>query len=277
MSCRSSYLAVLLSILFVGTAASAGGVPLVIEHGPRNEKKIALTFDACPTSREHEYDEKVVEVLLREKVPATLFMSGRWVEKNAETAQLLASNPQFEIGNHAYWHPHLLEKNDDRVLRELTRTQSIVGKVTGVRPKYFRPPFGEVDERVANLAEKAGLLTIQYDVASGDPDPALSADRIARGVVGSARNGSIVVFHMNGNGVHTDEVLPVVIRELRQKGYEFVTVGEMLKGMDRGAGRGKDSGRRGEADPEKGRGKERKGSRAGRLAALPAWQSSVCH
>ena len=207
--------------------------PGIIEHGPRDSKMVALTFDACPTSKEDEYDERVIGVLINEKVPATLFMSGRWVEKNGEMAKYLADQPQFEIANHAFWHPHMLEKDDERIVRELRRTQAIIKKSTGKRPKYFRPPFGEVDERLAKLAFQAGLVTIQYDIASGDPDPGLSAKRIARAVVNEAKGGSIVVFHMNENGVRTAEALPEIVKGLREKGFELVTVGEMLKGQSK--------------------------------------------
>jgi peptidoglycan/xylan/chitin deacetylase (PgdA/CDA1 family) len=210
--------------------AADASLPLIVEHGPRDGEMIALTFDACPTGNEDEYDEKVIEVLEKETVPATLFLSGRWVEKNAGKARDLASRPQFEIGNHAYWHPHLTGKDDDRVLRELKRTQAVIGKVTGQQPRYFRPPYGEVDERVAKLAKEAGLVTVQYDIASGDPDPALAPARIIRAVLGEARGGSIVVFHMNGKGAHTAEVLPAIITGLRQKGYELTTVGDLLNG-----------------------------------------------
>jgi peptidoglycan-N-acetylglucosamine deacetylase len=234
-----SFLLACTAIMISATTHGGTGIePKVIEHGPRDVNKIALTFDACPTGREDEYDEKVVDVLVQEKVRATLFMSGRWVEKNKDMAKVLAANPQFEIANHAYWHPHMLEKDDERILRELRRTQDIIGKVTGKRPKYFRPPFGEVDERLARLAAEAGLVTVQYDIASGDPDPGLSAKRIIRGVVGEAKGGSIVVFHMNRNGVRTAEVLPEVIKQLRGKGFELVTVGEMLAMADRKRDRG---------------------------------------
>jgi peptidoglycan-N-acetylglucosamine deacetylase len=222
-----------LALIIVAVTAQSGPAidPAVIEHGPRDSKKIALTFDACPTGRDDEYDERVIEVLIRDKVPATLFMSGRWVEKNGDRAKFLADQPQFEIGNHAFWHPHMLEKDDERIVRELRRTQAIIKKVTGKRPKYFRPPFGEVDERLAKLASQAGLVTVQYDIASGDPDPGLSAKRIMRAVVNEAKGGSIVVFHMNKNGLRTAEALPEIIRGLREKGFELVTVGEMLKGQ----------------------------------------------
>jgi hypothetical protein len=147
----------------------------------------------------------------------------------------------------------MLEKDDERILRELKRTQDIIRKVTGKRPKYFRPPFGEVDDRLARLAAEAGLVTVQYDIASGDPDPSLSAKRIIRGVVGEAKGGSIVVFHMNKNGARTAEVLPEVIKQLREKGFELVTLGEMLATADRKRDRGtaptKSSGdRRGQGD-----------------------------
>jgi len=238
-------------MILVTTHGGTGIEPKIIEHGPRDGNKIALTFDSCPTGREDEYDEKVVDVLIREKVPATLFLSGRWVEKNEDVVKSLAANPQFEIANHAFWHPHLLEKDDERILRELKRTQDIIRKVAGPRPKYFRPPFGEVDERLARLAAEAGLVTVQYDIASGDPDPGLSAKRIIRGVVGEAKGGSIVVFHMNENGARTAEVLPEVIKQLREKGFELVTVEEMLRKTDAGTSPTKSPGdRRGQGDGE---------------------------
>jgi peptidoglycan/xylan/chitin deacetylase (PgdA/CDA1 family) len=204
------------------------GENLIIKHG-KGGKQIALTFDACPTSLPDEYDDRVIEILLREKVPATLFLSGRWVEKNQGKTKYLASQKDFEIAAHSYWHPHLLEKDDARVIKEMKRTQTIIEKVTGKTPRYFRPPYGEVDERVAKLAKETGLITIQYDIASGDPDQNLSKERIVQRVLREAKGGSIIVFHMNKKGVHTAEVLPEIIKGLRDKGFTLVTVGEMLK------------------------------------------------
>ncbi len=222
-------------ILLIGFSVSllssrvSSETPLIVEHGPRNGGKVALTFDACPTGKPDEYDEQVAEVLLREKVPATIFMSGRWVEKNPEKAKFLAAQQQFEIAAHSYYHPHMMEKPDDRDMREFKATQAVIRKVTGKTPRYFRPPYGEVDERVAKLAAQAGLVTIQYDIPSGDPDPGLSPQRIARTVLRDAKGGSIIVFHMNRNGLHTAEALPEIIEGLRKKGFKLVTVGELLR------------------------------------------------
>jgi peptidoglycan-N-acetylglucosamine deacetylase len=232
MRIRPFLCGMLVFILFTGSQASvlaAAKENLIIEHGKRDSQMIAITFDACPTTLPDEYDEKVIGILLREKTPATLFLSGRWVEKNQDKVKLLAGQPQFEIANHAFWHPHLLEKDDGRILRELKRTQAIIKKVTGNTPRYFRPPYGEVDERVAHIARTAGLTTIQFDIASGDPDEGLSPQRILRSVLRDAKGGSIIVFHMNRKGVHTAEILPEVIAGLRRKGFTLVTVGELLK------------------------------------------------
>lgn len=219
-------------VLLLGSfpSLSAGAqTGLIITHGPRDSRSIALTFDACPTALADEYDKGVIETLVREKAPATLFLSGRWVEKNAATAKFLADQPQFEIAAHSYYHPHLLDKPDDRVVREMKRTQTIIRKITGRTPRYFRPPFGEVDERVAKLALQAGLVTIQYDIASGDPDPGLSSRRIVRALLRDAKGGSIIVLHMNRKGAHTAEFLPDVIEGLRKQGFTLVTVGDLLK------------------------------------------------
>jgi len=144
----------------------------------------------------------------------------------------------------------MLEKDDERIARELKRTQAVIKKFTGKQALYFRPPFGEVDERLAKLAAEAGLVTVQYDIASGDPDPGLSAKRIARSVVNGAKGGSIVVFHMNRNGARTAEALPEIIAGLREKGFELVTVGELLRRPDKGTGRRGDGTTRGHGDRE---------------------------
>jgi peptidoglycan/xylan/chitin deacetylase (PgdA/CDA1 family) len=232
MRIRPFLFGMLVLILFTGSQASvlaAAKEDLIIEHGKRDSQMIAITFDACPTTLPDEYDERVIEILLRENAPATLFLSGRWVEKNQEKVKFLAGKPLFEIANHAFWHPHLLEKDDERILRELKRTQAIIRKMTGTAPRYFRPPYGEVDERVAHIAQTAGLTTIQYDIASGDPDEGLSPQRIVRSVLRDAKGGSIIVFHMNRKGVHTAEILTDIIAGLRKNGFTLVTVGELLK------------------------------------------------
>ena len=92
----------------------------------------------------------------------------------------------------------------------------------------FRFPFGTCNPETMNAVNDAGLLAIQWDVVTGDPSKAITAEAIRQGVVSQAKPGSIVVMHANGRGWHTAEALPLLIEGLRAKGFEFATVSEML-------------------------------------------------
>ena len=202
--------------------------PEVVRHGPRRKKRIALTFDACSTQEHGQFDVGVIRALIALQVPATLFLGGKWMEEHPDETQELAKHPQFELSNHTYLHPHLPRESDARVQEEFARTQDMLYTLTGRRATLFRAPYGELDARVTRLGAEAGMTAIQYDLASGDPDPRISARRLMDYVSDQARNGSIVVMHMNGRGWKTAEALPRIVVRLRKKGYKLVTVSELL-------------------------------------------------
>lgn len=202
--------------------------PQVVKHGPRRKKRIALTFDACSTQGPSQFDERVIRTLIAMQVPATLFLGGKWMEEHPDETQELARYPQFELANHTYLHPHLPRESDARVREELARTQDMLYTLTGRRATLFRAPYGELDARVVSLGAEAGMIAVQYDLASGDPDPRISSKRLIEYVRDQSRNGSIVVMHMNGRGWKTAEALPRIVLGLRKKGYKLVTVSELL-------------------------------------------------
>lgn len=208
--------------------ALAAVAPQVVRHGPRRKKKIALTFDACSTQGPGKFDEGVIRTLISMQVPATLFLGGNWMEEHPDETIELARYPQFELANHTYLHPHLPRESDERVREELRRTQDLLYTLTGRTTKLYRAPYGELDARVARLAAEEGLISIQYDLASGDPDPRISSKRLMEYVTDTAKNGSIVVMHMNGRGWRTADALPRIIHRLRKNGYKLVTVSELL-------------------------------------------------
>jgi hypothetical protein len=91
----------------------------------------------------------------------------------------------------------------------------------------FRFPFGACNKAALEAVNDAGLLAIQWDLSTGDPAPAQSAEAIAAAML-RAKPGSIVIGHANGRGFHTAEALKVAIPQLKAKGFEFVTVTELL-------------------------------------------------
>jgi peptidoglycan/xylan/chitin deacetylase (PgdA/CDA1 family) len=204
--------------------------PQVVFHGGRNRKQVALTFDACATKIASGYDEEVIRVLIETRTPATLFLGGKWMLEHPDQTRRLAAVDLFELGNHSFLHPHMPRIPDDQVRQELEWTQIVMYSLTGRQAALYRPPYGEHDERISRIAADAGLITVQFDLASGDPDPGLSKERLVRSVTAGARSGSIVVMHMNGRGWKTAEALPDIIGELRSLGFSLVTVSEMLRG-----------------------------------------------
>ena len=202
--------------------------PEIVTRGPAEGNRIALTFDACSTGGPSRYDAKVIEGLREAKAPATLFLSGKWAEDHPDVVKDLAKDPLFEIGNHTWVHPHMTRISEARQKRELERTQQELRELTGQVPRFFRPPYGEVNAEVARVAAAEGLQTIQFTFASGDPDKSFGKARLTRWVLKEAKPGAIVVMHMNGNGWHTAEALPDILRGLRERGFVLSKVSELL-------------------------------------------------
>jgi peptidoglycan-N-acetylglucosamine deacetylase len=191
---------------------------------------VALTFDACATRSHHyTFDRNVFDVLKRERIPVTIFVSGRWVEGHPDVMAELAADPLVEFGDHSYEHPHMAHLPVARIVAEIDQTEAALAKY-GKRSVAFRPPFGEWSSRLVYVLQDLHLPTVTWDVVSGDPSARTTKDRMIRNVVDKARAGSIVVFHINGRGHKTAEALPVIVRELRERGFHFVQVSELLAG-----------------------------------------------
>jgi len=191
-------------------------------------RRVALTFDACSTLDRSFYDDRVTRVLVKTHTPATLFISGRWAETHVGQLRVLAQNSLFEIANHSFTHPHMTEVPPERQREELLWTQQTLFSLTGRLPRFFRPPYGEVDAQLAQQAAQSGLRTVEFDFPSGDPDQHITRERLVAWVVAKARPGSIVVMHMNRRGWHTAEALPEIIAGLRAKGFVLSQVGSMV-------------------------------------------------
>ncbi len=210
-------------------AASPAVVPAAFEHGLRGERRIALTFDACTTRARDPYDPRITAELEAMHVPATVFVGGGWAREEPAALAELARDPLVEIGNHTDTHPHLTRLDDAAIRDELLGAQRAIAAATGRTPTLFRPPYGEYDGRVLRVAAALGLTTVEYDLPSGDPDPRATTDALVRWVLREARPGSIVVMHINHRRFHTAEALPAIVAGLRARGFELVTVGELLR------------------------------------------------
>ena len=216
---------------------------------PKGEKVIALTFDLCEQRGEIAgYDGRIFDYLREQGVKATFFAGGKWMVSHRARTEQLMTDPMFEVGNHTETHANLRLLNDGAIRQQvlapqkayedaradLASKQCVSSSAEGLhgvpeQPTLFRFPYGTCNEASLKAVNDAGMLAIQWDVATGDPDPHESAARIAAAMVNEAKPGSIIVNHANGRGWHTAEALRIAIPKFKAKGYSFVTVSELMK------------------------------------------------
>ncbi|TDC33618.1 polysaccharide deacetylase [Micromonospora sp. KC213] len=225
----------------------------MVDHGPRTGRKVALTFDADMTDAMRRQlrgtnppsyaNLAIVDLLERQKVPATFFLTGKWVREYPELTRRLAANPRFELANHSYGHDaftpdcYTLKALPRREMTaDVARTFDTIAPYGGRQTRYFRFP-GLCHDRTA-LTELAplGLTVVDGDVVSGDPF-ARYWQPIVRAVLSQARPGSVIILHVTeANAPMTDEALPHILAGLAERGLEPAPLSEVLGGTSRPAG-----------------------------------------
>lgn len=231
-------------------APGPAGLTPVFDHGPRTGgRTVALTFDADMTADQgpraeagERFDHPRLIAALRElKVPATVFMTGRWAEEYPDQARSIGGDPLFEVANHSYSHyaftadcHGLPTVSGDRMRADVERAYAVFRKV-GVRDPmpYFRFPGGCYDRQALKALVPAGVTAVQWDVVGGDAF-ATDADAVARQVLDGVRPGSVVVLHCTRSAAPaTERAVRAIVPELRRQGYRFVKVSELI-GAERG-------------------------------------------
>lgn len=203
--------------------------PILITSGDSGKPYVALTFDLCQDPQYPAgYDAAIVEVLQRYGIPATFFMGGDWMRTHPEETKALASNPNFELGNHSWSHPDFTQLTEDEIAQQLETTEALLFDLTGRRSRLFRPPFGFSNELTLQVAARHGFHIVTWDSASGDPDPEFDSSTILAEIQRTAHNDSIIVMHANGRGWHTAEALPSVIEYLQNQGFTLVRVSQLI-------------------------------------------------
>ncbi|WP_031086476.1 polysaccharide deacetylase family protein [Streptomyces sp. NRRL WC-3549] len=211
-----------------------------------DDKVVALTFDADMTADqgpraeagEHFDNPELIALLRRLKVPATVFMTGRWAEEYPDQARSIGTDPLFEIANHSYSHYAFsspcygLPTVEEGGMRgEVERAFDAIRK-TGARQvvPYFRFPGGCYDDASRKALAPTGVTAVQWDVVSGDAF-ATDADAVAEQVLDGVEPGSLVVMHCTRSAAPvTGEAVRQVVPALRERGYRFVKVSELMRG-----------------------------------------------
>jgi peptidoglycan/xylan/chitin deacetylase (PgdA/CDA1 family) len=191
---------------------------------------IAMTFDDGPHVTN---TAKLLDMAAKRQIKLTFFVLGECVEQNPTVLQREVAEGH-EIGNHSWSHPNLAKLSDDAVRSQLRRTEDLIVKTAGVKPKLMRPPYGELTKRQRMLVNREfGYKVILWDVDPLDWKRP-GSDVVAQRIIAGARPGSIILSH----DIHppTIAAMPQVFDALLAKGFKFVTVSELLA-MDKGGER----------------------------------------
>lgn len=219
----------------------------LVNHGPKGRKVVALTFDADMTEgmlaqvRTGEVrdwvNQEAIRELRRTDTAATIFFSGLWAKTYPDLVRSFARDPSFELANHGWDHrafrsgcyglPYVRTNAERRAQVEDSADQ--IERISGVDPLWFRFPGGCHSNADLRMVASTGEQAVGWDVVSGDAfgsDP----DAVARAVIDGVRPGSIVVLHLHGapNAPTTGPALRQIIPGLRERGYRFVTLSELL-------------------------------------------------
>ncbi|MGW3956327.1 polysaccharide deacetylase family protein [Streptomyces sp. NPDC004752] len=222
-----------------------GGLTPVFMNGPRTRGKIvALTFDADMTADqgpraaagEHFDNPELIATLRELKVPATVFMTGRWAEQYPAEARSIGGDPLFEVANHSYSHYAftgdcygLPTVPADRMRSDVEQAYTSLRKAGVPHPMpYFRFPGGCYDQQSLRALSGLGVTAVQWDVVSGDAF-ATDADAVVKQVLDGVKPGSVVVMHCTRSAAPTTErVVRTLVPELRKQGYQFAKVSTLI-------------------------------------------------
>ncbi|MFB2977323.1 polysaccharide deacetylase family protein [Microseira sp. BLCC-F43] len=189
------------------------------------EKVVALTIDDGPQAPE---TPQILDILQSHTVKATFFVVGKAVEANPEIFQRTVAEGHA-IGNHT-WHHWYRRMSRATARSEIERTAEIIQKTTGVKTSLFRPPGGFLNNGLAAYAKSQKQAVVMWSVSSADTDPRAKPEAFVNNVLKGVKPGSIILMH-DGGGDRSGSVkaLPGIISGLKQKGYRFVTLPELLE------------------------------------------------
>lgn len=196
---------------------------------PNEKKMVALTFDDGPNGTA---TRKILDVLKDRRVRATFFLVGMNVQRDPLTAKRIADEGHL-VGNHAFSHARFDLSSPLQIERDIRDGAEAIEQATGVRPRWFRPPFGINGTGMTEICRSYGTVVAGWSLDANDWNPHPVED-LAAAIVDSVVPGDIILLHDGAaTGVDierpaTVSAVPVIISALEKAGFAFVTVDELL-------------------------------------------------
>lgn len=218
---------------------------LFIASGDSEEKKVALTFDDGPDDI---FTPQILDVLKEKNVKATFFVIGKRAEGYPKVMRRIVDESHL-VGNHTWSHPNIMKISLEDAKQEVLKTEKLLKSYcddSADRIKIFRSPYGSIDPERVEFISNIGYKIVAWNVDSLDWK-GLSAEEVKTNVLENVTEGSIILQHSAG-GEGEDlsgsvEALPEIIDVLKEEGFEFVTIDEILKDKQEKDKKEKDKGK----------------------------------
>lgn len=183
--------------------------------------KVAITFDDGLFAKK---TPKILEILDEYDARATFFALGRYVRQNPDLAKSVLSQGS-ELGSHSWYHDKQTAKTSEARAEDYALVSRAFTEAAGAPPYLFRAPYGAINDDIKSELAEQNMLSVLWSVDTEDWR-AKSADQVYRAVMDNVAPGDIILLHENGK--YTIEALPRIIEALQAKGYELVTVSELI-------------------------------------------------
>ena len=171
-----------------------------------------------------EYVQPYLELFKQEGVKVTFFLGGIWAKDNAQLIKAMQADGH-EIGNHGYNHKLPTHISSDETRKEISTTDTIITEITGTKPKLYAPPAGDFNKETLKTARSLGYKTIMWSIDTIDWRDK-DTEKIQNRVMKNLKPGAFVLMHPTAN---TLEALKSMISQIKEQGYTFKTVSEMLE------------------------------------------------
>ncbi len=213
--------------------------PEVVTNFKTDKNEVALTIDFCRGMKsKSSYDDKLIDALIKEKIPATLFMTKIWIDANPAAVKKLAGVKLFDIQNHgenhfvcsttgkSVYHVKACQSVKD-VQNEVLNAEKAIKKITGRRPVFFRGATAQYDKSGAETIVNMGYNIAGYAV-NGDGGATFKAKYVEKAFL-SAPAGSIIIIHGGHPEGYTAEGVIAAIKPLKKKGMTFRLLRDVIK------------------------------------------------